>query len=115
MFRRSAKRWAPGTYLEHPTNWARVARRRKILEQRRISESAWKVPPIEPTHRQAIVLYRQMLKEGHKTLVLTDKNYYKRMLRQEFEVTARQTSSRVRGMMYEKGKWMLTCKLGGLL
>ena len=102
------------SYMETPPNYIRVNTRREKLERRRIAEAQWMPKAIEPTPDQARELYRRMLKEGYKTLQLTDKEYYKAKLRFEFEVTARQTSSRVRGLMYEKGQWMLKNKLGGL-
>lgn len=73
------------------------------------------VPPVEPTPEMARSLYRQLLKAGRSTLICTDKEYYRQKLREEFEVTARQTSGRVRGIMFEKGQWMVQNKLGGLV
>lgn len=105
---------AHGT-LKTPTDWSRVITRRKKLEARRIGDSQWSLPPIEPSPQQARSLYREMLREGYNTITLTDKQYYKKKLREEFEVTARLTSARVRGMMYEKGKWMLKNNLGGIM
>ena len=84
------------------------------LEQQRIEASQF-LPPIEPTPEQACQLYRRLLKEGYKTLVVTDKDYFRRKVRYEFEVTSRQTSSRVRGIMFEKGHWMVENKLGGII
>lgn len=85
------------------------------LELRRKRESIWSAAPVEPTPQQALTLYRSMLKEGYKTLRITDKGYFRQKLRYEFEVTARQTSARVRGVMYEKGKWMVANKMGGIV
>jgi hypothetical protein len=101
--------------LQNPPDYERVVKRRRQLEERRQKESAFYLPPVEPTPEQARTLYRQMLKKGYKDLVLTDKQYYRKVLRTEFEETARQTSGRVRGVMYEKGKWMLQNNLGGVL
>lgn len=70
---------------------------------------------IEPTPEDAKILYRHMLKEGYRTLRLTDKDFFRRKLREEFEITSRQTSSRVRGLMFEKGQWMLKNNMGGII
>lgn len=102
-------------HREGPANLHRVHRRRMQLERRRILESALSTPPVEPTGHQAVSLYRALLKAGQVHLQLTDKEYFRTKLRYEFEVTARQTSARVRGMMFEKGQWMLKNKLGGLV
>jgi hypothetical protein len=102
-------------WLEGPVNYERAQSRRAKLEQRRIDESAWHVPPVEPSAAQATRLYRAMLKDGTARLRLTDKAFFKRRLREEFEVTARRTSARVRGMMYEKGQWMLRNDMGGII
>jgi hypothetical protein len=99
---------------QNPPSWGRIINRRRELEQRRIAEASERIPPVDPTPEMARSLYRQMLKMGYATLVLTDKSYYRQKLRYEFEVTARMTSARVRGMMFEKGKWMLRNQLGGL-
>ncbi len=101
--------------LNQPPNFERVVRRRQQLEQRRQSDSAWFLPPVEPTPQQAIALYRQLLKKADAQLKLTDKGYFRKQLRYEFEEVARQTSGRVRGIMFEKGKWMAKNDLGGLL
>ena len=93
----------------------RVYARRRALEERRLRDSAEYVPPIEPSPRQAATLYRQLLKTGNSTLVATDKDFFRRKVRDEFEITARRTSARVRGIMYEKGQWMVANSLGGLL
>ena len=93
----------------------RAVKRRSHLDKRRVSESQWMPHAVEPTPQDATTLYRHMLKEGYKTLELTDKKFFKKKLREEFEITARQTSSRVRGLMYEKGQWMLKNKMGGLM
>lgn len=102
-------------FLATPPDLQRVNRRRQQLEQRRQRESGWYLPPVEPTAAQATALYRAMLKEGYATLRFTDKETYRRKLRFEFEEIARQTSGRVRGIMFEKGKWMLKNNLGGLM
>ncbi|ESL06113.1 hypothetical protein TRSC58_06218 [Trypanosoma rangeli SC58] len=96
-----------------PDFW-RANERRMRLERRRIDASRY-YPPVEPTPQQACMLYRSLLKAGHAQLRVTDKAYYARKVRQEFEVTARQTSARVRGIMYERGQWMLQNKLGGVV
>ncbi|KPI84622.1 hypothetical protein ABL78_6327 [Leptomonas seymouri] len=101
-------------WKEGPPDYTRANRRRMELEQQRIAASQY-LPPIEPTPEQACRLYRRLLKEGYKTLVVTDKNFFRRKVRYEFEVTSRQTSSRVRGVMFEKGQWLLDNKLGGIL
>lgn len=93
----------------------RIVKRRRHLEERRQREAAFFLPPVEPTPEQARILYRQLLKKGYQDLVLTDKDYYRKILRTEFEETARQTSGRVRGVMFEKGKWMLANNLGGVM
>jgi hypothetical protein len=103
------------SHLRNIQDLERVNRRRAVLEERRQRESAFYTPPVEPTRRQAVALYRAMLKEGNRTLRLTDKTYYRTRLRYEFEEVARQTSARVRGIMYEKGLWMLENKLGGIV
>lgn len=101
-------------WKEGPPDYTRANRRRMALEQRRIAQSGG-TPPVEPTMQQACQLYRRMLKEAEKTLHITSKDYFRRKIRFELEVTSRQTSSRVRGIMYEKGLWMLENKLGGIL
>jgi hypothetical protein len=98
-----------------PSNLTRVARRRKELEERRMADAATYVPPVEPSAAQAVMLYRQLLKEAEATLVCTDLEFFRRSVRHEFEVTARKTSSRVRGIMFEKGQWMLRNQLGGII
>lgn len=117
MFRRTIealggkrKWWAEGN-----PNFTRANKRRMLLERRRVRDSLHAVPPVEPTADMARGLYRRMLREGYRTLVCTDKNYYRTKLRYEFEVTSRQTSGRVRGIMFEKGEWMLKNRLGGLV
>ncbi len=101
--------------LSNPPDFERVVKRRRQLEERRQKESAFYLPPVEPTPEQARILYRQLLKKGYSDLVLTDKQYFRKVLRTEFEETARQTSGRVRGVMFEKGKWMLQNNLGGVM
>uniref|UniRef100_A0A7S1Q2I6 Complex 1 LYR protein domain-containing protein n=1 Tax=Neobodo designis TaxID=312471 RepID=A0A7S1Q2I6_NEODS len=96
-------------------NLHRAAKRRKELEERRMHDAATYVPPVEPSPAQAVALYRQLLKVAEKTLVCTDKAYFRRKVRHEFEVTARMTSSRVRGIMYEKGQWLVKNDLGGVM
>nr|7AOI_XM Chain XM, Complex1-LYR-like [Trypanosoma brucei] len=91
----------------------RAAARRMQLERRRL-EASTHPPPVDPTAQQACVLYRRLLKAGHQQLLVTDKSYYARKVRHEFEVTARQTSARVRGIMYERGQWLVENKLGGI-
>lgn len=103
------------SFLENQPNFVRANKRKLDLERRRLHDSMTYVPPVEPTTDMARGLYRRMLKEGYRTLVCTDKAVYREKLRREFEVTARQTSGRVRGVMYEKGEWMLKNKLGGLV
>lgn len=101
--------------LQTKPSYERITARRRQLEQRRQAESAWHLPPVEPSAEQAIRLYRQLLKKGNEQLKLTDKACYRRKLRYEFEEVARQTSGRVRGVMFSKGQWMLKNNLGGLL
>ncbi|CUG05867.1 Hypothetical protein, putative [Bodo saltans] len=96
-------------------NFLRANRRRAVLERRRLLDSRLNVPPVEPTAEMARSLYRRMIKEARKTLVCTDQEYFRLKVREEFEVTARQTSSRVRGIMYEKGQWMVQNRLGGIV
>ncbi|RNF18505.1 hypothetical protein TcG_05007 [Trypanosoma cruzi] len=104
------RRW----WKEGRPDFLRANERRMRLERRRIDASRY-YAPVEPTPQQACTLYRQLLKAGHAQLRVTDKAYYVRKLRREFEVTARQTSARVRGIMYERGQWMLLNKLGGIV
>ncbi|KAH9597854.1 hypothetical protein LSM04_003401 [Trypanosoma melophagium] len=104
------RRW----WKEGRPDFARANERRQLLERRRIDASYY-YAPVEPTPEQACTLYRQLLKAGHAQLRVTDKNYYMKKVRYEFEVTARQTSARVRGIMFEKGQWMLKNKLGGIV
>jgi len=104
-----------GPWVEGRPNFERAAQRRKTLERRRLSDSRTMTPPIEPTAEQARSLYRKLLKLSKTQLVYTDLGYFRRKVRAEFEVTSRQTSSRVRGIMYEKGCWMVENRLGGLL
>ncbi|KAG5509394.1 hypothetical protein JKF63_06704 [Porcisia hertigi] len=101
-------------WKEGPPDYTRANRRRMELEQQRLDSSMY-LPPIEPTAEQACQLYRRLLKEGYKTLVVTEKDFYRRKVRYEFEVTSRQTSSRVRGIMFEKGQWLLENRLGGIV
>ena len=113
MLRRTAflqRQWKQGR-VDHE----RIVQRRRKLEERRQKEAAFFLPPVEPTPEQARILYRQLLKKGYQDLVLTDKDYFRKVLRTEFEETARQTSGRVRGVMFEKGKWMLENNLGGVM
>lgn len=108
--RAGGRRW----WKEGRPDYARAQRRRDHLEAHRLQASS-EPPPDEPTGREAKLLYRKLLKMGEETLTVTDKDYFRRMVRQEFEVTARRTSARVRGIMFEKGKWMLKNKLGGIV
>ena len=98
-----------------PVDKKRELSRRRQLEQRRISEAHKYIPPVEPTRTQALALYRALLKTAQRDLRFTDKGYFQKTVRREFETTARRTTGRVRGLMYEKGVWMLENKLGGLL
>lgn len=106
---RGGKWWKEGS-----PDYTRANRRRAELEQQRIEAGKY-LPPIEPTPNQACQLYRRLLKEGDRTLVVTDKDFFRRKVRYEFEVTSRQTSSRVRGIMFEKGQWMAANGLGGII
>lgn len=105
----------PRQYYRSPPNWSRVLTRKMTLERQRQQDSARNTPPVEPSPLEATRLYRQLLKTGRRQLALTDKEYFRRKLRYEFEVVGRKTSSRVRGLMFEKGRWMLRNQLGGLL
>jgi phage/plasmid primase-like uncharacterized protein len=96
-------------------NMERVYARRTELEARRQDDAARYMPPVEPTVQQAAQLYRQLLKKSRSTLVLTDGAYFQKKVRHEFEVTARRTSARVRGIMFEKGQWLVANNLGGLM
>ena len=104
----------PHNLKEIPNMW-RIVKRRKDLEERRISEARTYTPPVEPTRSQSIALYRRLMKASETTLRLTNKKLFRDKLRSEFLVTARRTSGRVRGLMFEKGEWMVANKLGGLL
>lgn len=116
MLRRSqflvagGRRW----WKEGRPDFTRAQQRRDKLEGQRLRVSATP-PPVDPPAVEACRLYRQLLRMGNQTLVVTDKKYFQKMVRYEFEVTARRTSARVRGIMFEKGKWMLENKLGGLV
>eukprot|EP00759_Apiculatamorpha_spiralis_P013581 PhF_6_TR20396/c0_g2_i1/m.29370 len=112
MLRATARQWMRGNnnLKQHP-NILRRNKRRQELEDRRVSEAHNYIPPVEPTPAQARALYRHLLKTGKSTLRFTDLNMFQRKVRHEFEVTSRKTSSRVRGLMYEKGMWMLQNKL----
>eukprot|EP00796_Vickermania_ingenoplastis_P008939 gene8939-6271_t len=112
MFRRAplALKW----FREGRPDYGRAKQRREVLERHRLESSAVP-PPVEPTPAAAALLYRQLLRKGYQDLIVTDKEYFRRMVRQEFEVTARRTSARVRGIMFEKGQWLLENKLGGLV
>ncbi|KPA77227.1 putative mitochondrial hypothetical protein [Leptomonas pyrrhocoris] len=109
MLANGRKWWKDGA-----PDYTRANRRRMELEQQRIAASQY-LPPIEPTPEQACQLYRRLLKAAERTLVVTDKSFFRRKVRYEFEVTSRQTSSRVRGIMFEKGQWMVENKLGGVM
>jgi hypothetical protein len=113
MLRASAPRLPH--FAEGSPNYLRANQRRLKLERRRLNESVEYVPPTEPRPDEARRLYRNLLRTARATLIVTDKEYFRLKLRHEFEVTARQTSSRVRGLMFEKGMWMLRNKLGGLV
>ena len=102
-------------WVEGRPNFLRANQRRLKLERRRLNESVSYIPPTEPRPDEARQLYRALLKLGLRQLVVTDKEYFRQKLRHEFEVTARQTSSRVRGLMFEKGVWMSKHKLGGIV
>ena len=101
-------------YTKAHADFLRASARRDVLEKRRVADARTFIPPVEPTREDARRLYKQLLAAGRARLTLTDKEYFRRKLRQEFEVTARKTSARVRGVMYEKGQWMLKHDLGGL-
>ncbi|CCW67911.1 unnamed protein product [Phytomonas sp. Hart1] len=107
---RGGSRW----WKEGSPDFTRANLKRASLERKRLEASRY-LPPVEPTTNQACSLYRQLLKKGKKDLVITDNEYFRRKVRFEFEVTSRQTSARVRGIMYEKGLWMLKNRLGGLM
>ena len=111
----TAGEYTPYKYTRGEHDWHRVVKRRKEVEARRRLDAATYVPPQEPTAEQARQLYRAMLKAGRAQLRLTDPEFYRQKLRHEFEVTARRTTARVRGVMFEKGQWMLRNKLGGLV
>ena len=93
----------------------RIVQRRRTLEDRRIAEAQTYIPPVEPTRKESLRLYRNLLKEAQKTLKFTPNSYFKQQVRHEYTVIAPKTSSRVRGIMFEKGKWMVDNKLGGLM
>ena len=104
--------------VQNPPDYERIVKRRKALDHRRIMESSdpsKSLPPLPPTPEEAIKLYRLLLKEGYRSLKLTDKEFYRIKLREEFQVTSRRTSGKVQGIMFEKGHWMLKNRLGGLL
>lgn len=104
------RRW----WKEGSPDFTRANKRRAELERKRMEASRF-LPPVEPTPEEAALLYRRLLKKAAKQLLITDKDYFRRKVRQEFEVTARQTSARVRGIMFEKGSWMAANDLGGLV
>nr|CCC91525.1 conserved hypothetical protein [Trypanosoma congolense IL3000] len=104
------RRW----WKEGRPDFSRASARRSELERRRI-EASMAPSPVEPTSQQACTLYRRLIKLGYRQLQVTDKNYYVRKVRREFEITARQTSARVRGIMYERGLWLVDNKLGGVV
>ncbi|EPY25231.1 hypothetical protein STCU_06777 [Strigomonas culicis] len=109
---RTGRRW----WREGLPNYTRAQQRRSALEQKRIEHhQRYPLPPIEPTAAQAVQLYRALLRKGHAQLVVTDVDYFRRKVRWEFEVTARQTSGRVRGIMFEKGWAMARGNLGGII
>lgn len=108
--RASGRRW----WREGSPDFTRANLRREALERKRVEASQY-LPPVEPTPSEACQLYRRLLKQAERQLVVTDKAYFQRKVRYEFEVTARQTSARVRGIMFEKGQWMLENKLGGVV
>ena len=101
--------------LRFGLNAWRIVQRRRQLEERRIAEAHNYISPTEPTKIEALRLYRLLLKSAEKTFRYTSQEYFRRKLRHEYVVTAAKTSSRVRGIMYEKGKWMLANRMGGLL
>lgn len=110
VFLAGGRRW----WKEGRPDFTRAQRRRDKLEGQRLRVSA-APPPVDPTAVEACRLYHQLLRMGNKTLVVTDKKYFQKTVRHEFEVTARRTSARVRGIMFEKGKWMLANDLGGVV
>ncbi|CAD2222641.1 hypothetical protein AGDE_01185 [Angomonas deanei] len=109
ILRSGAKWWKEGK-----PDFARANLRKSKLEEKRLTQAHY-LPPVEPTPQQATQLYRRLLKEGEKQLKVTDKDFFRRKVKLEFEVTSRQTSARVRGIMYEKGCWMCEHKLGGIV
>eukprot|EP00758_Cryptobia_borreli_P018260 Tbor_TRINITY_DN6640_c0_g1::TRINITY_DN6640_c0_g1_i1::g.3062::m.3062 len=115
MLRRTLYNAKLRSTLQCPPNYRRANKRRIALEARRIQESEWFPAAIEPPAEDAIRLYRGLMKEAKKKMKLTDIEFFRVNLRHEFEITARQTSGRVRGLMYEKGLWMLKNDLGGLM
>eukprot|EP01061_Rhynchopus_euleeides_P021270 TRINITY_DN3469_c2_g1_i1.p2 TRINITY_DN3469_c2_g1~~TRINITY_DN3469_c2_g1_i1.p2 ORF type:complete len:160 (+),score=26.01 TRINITY_DN3469_c2_g1_i1:66-545(+) len=70
----------------------------------------------QPTEREAVQLYRALLKKAERQLVWTDKRWFRRMLRFEFTITSRLAEDRLdlQRCMYEKGEWLLNNDLGGL-
>eukprot|EP01063_Lacrimia_lanifica_P003220 TRINITY_DN11708_c0_g1_i1.p2 TRINITY_DN11708_c0_g1~~TRINITY_DN11708_c0_g1_i1.p2 ORF type:complete len:171 (+),score=54.47 TRINITY_DN11708_c0_g1_i1:66-578(+) len=71
-------------------------------------------PP--PTEAEAVQLYRALLKKGERTLVWTDKGWFRRAVRFEFTVTSRLAAEKLdlQRCMFEKGEWLLNNDLGGL-
>lgn len=101
-------------WKEGSPDFTRANRRRADLERKRMEASRF-LPPVEPTTQEATRLYRRLLKKADQQLVVTDKDFFRRRVRYEFEVTARMTSARVRGIMFEKGNWMADNNLGGIV
>lgn len=110
--RLAGRRW----WREGSPGYTRANKRRLDLERKRLGSSLYySLPPVEPSPEEAVRLYRQLIKAAESRLVVTDKAYFRRVVRNEFEITALRTSKRVRGIMYEKGKWMLENNLGGVI
>ncbi|KAF0852653.1 mitochondrial Complex1_LYR family protein [Andalucia godoyi] len=67
------------------------------------------VPP-----RMILSLYREIVRKGEQTLVLTDLEFFRRKVRSEFEAGRRELKPENVSLLFQAGK-RFASKLGGLL
>lgn len=72
------------------------------------------------TKRDILSLYRRILKTGNETIRFTNKEYFKRRVREEFEMAEEIVGDKkqrdlIRDKMYGKGVEFLEKKIGGII
>ena len=70
--------------------------------------------------REILSLYKRILKTGNETIKYTNKEYFRRRIREEFEmadeiVGDKKQKDFIRNKMYEKGVEFLEKKIGGII